>query len=215
MEKNLQLILVSIICFQILLVNAMHLNSAWSQIPPLSSCRFSLHTFPLNTWVKRSLWPLKPETSASALTIIHYLVTAPSPRGNTEVVCLLSAMCTADVCPFPRCFPPSTSGLGSKDRLTNQLSGESFSPVDWELPTVVSSLLLSGDNSVNRLWTADKRGRGWSQGRAHSNWGVGERAEGTERGAGGGCMRTGEGQERWKFRPISFHHSFNMWNKMK
>lgn len=57
--------------------------------PPLSPRGPGCHTFPLNTSVMCSLRPLKPETSASALaTMIHYLVTPLSPKGNTEAVCL-------------------------------------------------------------------------------------------------------------------------------
>lgn len=85
---------------------------------------------PLNTSVKRSLWPLKPETSASALAMnIHYLMTLLSPRGNTEPVCPSQTV----MCPytaFSPCSHPSTLGLGSKEKLTNQLSEESSSPAD-------------------------------------------------------------------------------------
>lgn len=99
---------------------------------PPSSCGPGYHTFPLNTSVKRSLWPLKPETSASApATNIHYLMTLLSPSANTEPVCLWRAPCAdADVslhCAFSPCSHPSTSGSGSKDQLTKQLSEKSFS----------------------------------------------------------------------------------------
>lgn len=39
-------------------------------------CGPVLHAFPFSTSIKRSLWPLKPETSVSGLaTDIHYLMT--------------------------------------------------------------------------------------------------------------------------------------------
>lgn len=107
----------------------------------------------LSTPPSGALWPLEPETSASApAPSVHDLVTRASPRGNTDPVCVLGAPCAdADVslhCAFSlRSHPLHLGIIGGKNQLTKQLSEESFSPAD----SCFLSLLPCGDNSVNGL----------------------------------------------------------------
>lgn len=147
-----------LVALPLVLSSLQHSSSTY----PWSSCGPDHHAFPLNTSVKRSLWPLKPETSASALaTNIHYLMTPLFPWEETLNPFVLREH-RADVsCDYPPL--PFLHFRIRQQRPVNQAAvrGEFLSRWLKAADSCFLSLLLRRDNSVNRLWTADKGGRGW------------------------------------------------------